>query len=52
VTDDGELDAAVSRMRDREASARVLERELSLRDWLTEQFVKRDDDEREREENE
>jgi hypothetical protein len=45
---DEQLDAVMQRMRDRQASAIVVEREASLREWLTEQFVKRaDDDQRE-----
>jgi hypothetical protein len=44
VADDA-VDTALQRLRDR--SARVIEREASLRDWLTEEFVKRDDEERE-----
>jgi hypothetical protein len=36
---DEALDAVMQRMRDREASAIVVEREARLRDWLADQFV-------------
>jgi ribosomal protein S21 len=46
------VDAAVKRLRDRQASARVLEREASLREWLADEFVKTPDDKQEEEERE
>jgi hypothetical protein len=45
------VDSALQRLRDRAAAARVVEREATLGDWLTEEFVKRDDEDEKREED-
>jgi hypothetical protein len=55
VADDA-IDSAVQRLRDRSAAARVVEREATLGDWVTERFAGtnfsgRPDDEDEREED-
>ena len=49
---DEPVDAAVQRLRDRETSARILERESAMREWLLEQFVKPAADKNEGEESE